>query len=161
MDCHTFAERYSIGLTYQADGSCTVRVTDLVTWQHKEANVDAPTEALVHLLAADLYPELLLAPVSPATIERIEGYRDGGSIGMTYCAHNKDPFEFFLPVAFNEDRSIRRHKPPVLFYVHVNTRRVAYNFTWQDAEQFLSAIKSDEPGLPELIEIVSCRGRCI
>jgi hypothetical protein len=47
MDRHAFADRYSIGLTYKADDRRIVPVTDLLSWQHKEAIADAPTETLV------------------------------------------------------------------------------------------------------------------
>lgn len=160
MNREEFADRYRIELTYETDGTCTVRVTDIVTWKYQEiSGIDNPTEEIARLLADELYPDLLTAPAAVAKISMIEIYRDGGSMGMCYNAHDKKPYEFFLPVAFNSDHSPAYYRSPILFYDHVNTHCVAYNFTWEEAEYFLKSIKSDDLKLSELIDVVSARRR--
>ena len=161
----------------RADGG-RVRVVDTVTGLERtqvgfngEFSDDIACRLATQILSHSI------ASISVARVFSVDIYRDGGSYGLCFYSPDNEWFEFHVPIQKSfSGRDKPYYHPPRLYLQSVNSGNVIRNFTWEEADEFVSSILPEQivPSIPperlglpedyelsrfsELVEIIRRRG---
>lgn len=140
----------------RADGGTFVRVVDSITGENRTQvgfNGEC-AETIARRLATEILTDF---PIKVNKIIGADIYRDGGSYSLCFYSDDNDWYEFFIPIKWEGDTSVRYHTP-ILYFNSVNDHRVLRDFTWDEAAEFLEPLSYESHRFHELREVVRRRG---
>lgn len=159
MRHESLGERFRVDIGRADGGRSFVRVNDTLTGlSRSQVGLEGePTDVITRRLASQIVAESS-SLVIVDKIFMVEICRDGGSYSLCFYATDKEWYEFFVPIKWDGESTIG-YEMPKLYFRSVNDGNMIRNFTWEEAQQFVSPLSFGNSRFDELVAVCQNQGR--